>query len=90
MVRIQLMVRKFMRRHPTCERCIFTECLPDLVAAYAQKACQLVAGLQAIGMTLGGEAILARRGGAPLPESTDEVRRARQERADALAGLRGH
>ena len=35
-------------------------------------------------------AILARRGGAPLPDSTDEVRRLREERADALAGLRGH
>lgn len=35
------------------------------------------------------EAILARRG-APLPESADEVRRLREERADALAGLRGH
>jgi prevent-host-death family protein len=36
------------------------------------------------------EALLARRGGAPLPDSTDEVRRLREERADALAGLRGH
>ena len=32
------------------------------------------------------EAILAHRSGAPLPESTDEVRRLREERADALAG----
>ncbi len=36
------------------------------------------------------EAILERRGGASLPESTDEVRRLREGRADALAGLRGH
>jgi antitoxin (DNA-binding transcriptional repressor) of toxin-antitoxin stability system len=36
------------------------------------------------------EAILARRSGAPLPDSADEVRRLREERADALAGLRGH
>jgi prevent-host-death family protein len=36
------------------------------------------------------EAILARRGGAPLPDSTDEVRRLREERADALTDLRGH
>jgi hypothetical protein len=36
------------------------------------------------------EAILARRNGAPLPDSTDEVRRLREERADALAGLRGY
>lgn len=34
------------------------------------------------------EAIFARRGGAPLPNSMDEVRRLREERADALAGLR--
>jgi prevent-host-death family protein len=36
------------------------------------------------------EAILARRGGAPLPNSADEVRRLREERADALTGLRGY
>jgi prevent-host-death family protein len=36
------------------------------------------------------EAIIARRGGAPLPDSTDEVRRLREERADALANLRGY
>jgi prevent-host-death family protein len=36
------------------------------------------------------EAILARRSGTPLPDSTDEVRRLREERADALADLRGH
>lgn len=35
------------------------------------------------------EAILARRGGAPLLESADEVRRLREERADARAGLHG-
>jgi antitoxin (DNA-binding transcriptional repressor) of toxin-antitoxin stability system len=36
------------------------------------------------------EAILARCGGTPLPYSTGAVRRLREERADALAGLRGY
>jgi hypothetical protein len=50
------MVRKFVCRHPTCERRIFTERLSDLVAAYARRTCRLVAALQAIGVALGGNA----------------------------------
>lgn len=34
------------------------------------------------------EAVLARRGGEPLPDSADDVRRLREERSNALAGLR--
>src|SRR5215470_17345402 len=55
-VRIQLLVRKFACRNPSCVRRIFTERLPDLVAAYARKSCRLVAVLQAIGAALGGNA----------------------------------
>jgi transposase len=36
-VRIQLLVRKFVCRNATCTRRIFTERLPDLVAAYARN-----------------------------------------------------
>jgi zinc-finger of transposase IS204/IS1001/IS1096/IS1165 len=36
-VRIQLMVRKFSCRNPTCTRRIFTERLPDLVAVYTRN-----------------------------------------------------
>src|SRR5918996_3279695 len=35
-VRIQLTVRKFRCRHRACRRRIFTERLPDLVAAYGR------------------------------------------------------
>jgi hypothetical protein len=42
--------------NPYYERRIFTERLPDLVAAYARKTCRLVAALQAIGVALGGNA----------------------------------
>jgi transposase len=55
-VRIQLTVRKFICRNPSCLRRIFTERVPELVAVYARKTCRLVAALQAIGMALGGQA----------------------------------
>ncbi len=43
-------------RDPTCTRRIFTERLPELIAAYARKTCRLVAVLRAIGVALGGSA----------------------------------
>ena len=55
-MRIRLTVRKFVCRHATCVRRIFTERLPALVAVYARRTCRLVAALQAIGMALGGNA----------------------------------
>jgi transposase len=39
-VRIHLTVRKFVCRNPSCERRIFTERLPDLVATYARHTTQ--------------------------------------------------
>jgi len=54
-VRIQLTVRKFVCRTPTCRRHIFTERLPELVAPYARKTHRLVTALQAIGVALGGQ-----------------------------------
>ena len=67
--RLQLTVRKFLGRNPTCVRRLFTERLPDLVAAYARKTCRLVATLRAIGMALGGTAG-ARRAAWPLSVPT--------------------
>jgi transposase len=55
-VRIQLTVRKFVCRNPTCTRRIFTERLPDLVAPSARKTDRLIAVLRAIGLALGGQA----------------------------------
>ena len=42
-VRIQLMVRKFACRNPSCPRRIFTERVPELAAAYARKTQRLIA-----------------------------------------------
>jgi hypothetical protein len=51
-VRVQLTVRKFVCRHPSYGRRIFTERLPELVALYARKTTPLVTSLQAIGTPL--------------------------------------
>jgi transposase len=55
-VRLQLLVRKFVCRHATCARRIFTERLPDVAAPYARKTMRLVNALRAIGIALGGQA----------------------------------
>jgi transposase len=55
-VRIQLTVRKFLCRNRACGRRIFTERLPELVAAYGRKTHRLVTVLRAIGLALGGQA----------------------------------
>jgi transposase len=55
-VRIHLMVRKFVCRNTTCTRRIFTERLPDLVAPSARKTDRLITVLRAIGVALGGNA----------------------------------
>jgi transposase len=53
---LQLTVRKFLCRNATCLRRIFTERLPDLIAAYARKTHRLITALRAIGLALGGQA----------------------------------
>jgi transposase len=55
-VRLQLTVRKFLCRNRACGRRIFTERLPELVAAYGRTTHRLVTSLRAIGMALGGQA----------------------------------
>jgi transposase len=71
-VRLQLTVRKFVCRHPSCTRRIFTERVPELVAAYARKTHRLITVLQAIGVALGGQAgaRLAHRLGLPTTRDT--------------------
>jgi transposase len=54
--RLQLTVRKFVCRHASCPRRIFTERVPELVAPYARKTQRLIAALQALGVALGGQA----------------------------------
>jgi transposase len=55
-VHVQLTVRKFFCRTLTCARRIFTERLPDFVAAYARNTSRVVTALRAIAMALGGNA----------------------------------
>jgi hypothetical protein len=50
------MVRKFICRHPTCGRHIFTERLSDLVALDARKPYRLGMALRAIGVAGDGVA----------------------------------
>jgi transposase len=74
-VRIQLKVRKFVCRNPHCERRIFTERLPELVAAYARKTRRLITVLRAIGVALGGNAGARLAAGLRLPTSPVTVLR---------------
>jgi transposase len=55
-VHLQLTVRKFFCRNPSCTRRILTERLPDLVATYARKTHRLIMVLRVIGVALGGNA----------------------------------
>jgi transposase len=55
-VHLQLTVREFRCRNPTCARRIFTERVPHLVAAYGRHTHRLAAALRAIGLALGGNA----------------------------------
>ena len=55
-LRWQLQVRKFFCLVPNCDRRIFTERLPGVVAPWARKTQRLLAQLTAIGLFLGGAA----------------------------------
>ena len=52
-VRLELEMRKFFCRTPTCPRKIFTERLPDLVEPLARITKRLRAALQALGVATG-------------------------------------
>lgn len=55
-VRLDLQLRRFYCRTPTCERRTFTERLPAVVAPYARRTARLAAVLEAVAFALGGEA----------------------------------
>jgi transposase len=74
-VHLQLTVRKFFCRNPTCARRIFTERLPDFAATYARKTMRLVTALQAIGVALGGNAGARLAARLRLPTSAATVLR---------------
>ena len=54
-VRLQLRVRKFFCRQPTCARRIFTERLPRVVAPYARRTVRLTEVVRLLAFALGGE-----------------------------------
>jgi transposase len=74
-VRLQLLVRKFVCRHVTCARRIFTERLPDVAAPYARKTLRLVNALRAIGIALGGQAGAGLAARLRLPTSASTLLR---------------
>ena len=55
-VRLELHVRRFFCANPECERQIFTERLPTVVAPYARRTTRLADVFTLIGFALGGEA----------------------------------
>jgi transposase len=55
-LRLQLQVRKFFCNNSHCQRAIFTEPLPALVARYARRTLRLQEALSFLGLALGGEA----------------------------------
>ena len=68
----QLQVRKFFCTNSNCQRRIFTERLPGVVAPWARKTSRLAERLTAIGLALGGAAgrRLSRRLGLAISRST--------------------
>ncbi len=55
-MKLILCVRKFFCRVPYCERRIFTERLPKIVAPWARTTQRLTMLLRAVAFALGGEA----------------------------------
>jgi transposase len=74
-VQLQLTVRKFRCRNPSCARRMFTERLPDLVAADGRHTHRLATALRAIGLALGGNAGARRAARLRLPTSPSTLLR---------------
>jgi len=55
-IRLELHTRRFFCVNEVCQRRIFCERLPSVVAAYARKTARLISALELIGFALGGEA----------------------------------
>jgi transposase len=55
-VRVRLTIRRFRCRNDTCDRRIFTERLPGIVAPYARRTARCAEALELIGFIVGGEA----------------------------------
>jgi transposase len=82
-VRLELHVRRFFCQNEACERQIFTERLPEVVAPYARRPTRLADLLTLIGFALGGEAgscLVERMGLEITPETRLRLIRQQQER----------
>ena len=55
-IRLTLNVRRFRCRNTTCQRRIFNERLPEVIAAQARKTIRLREWIAQVGLELGGEA----------------------------------
>jgi len=71
-VRLDLHLRRFYCRTPTCTRRTFTERVPTVVAPYARRTARLAAVIEAVAFALGGEPgarLLAALGLAASPDT---------------------
>jgi transposase len=79
-VRLQLRVRRFFCRNRHCDRTIFTERLPTVVAPWARRSLRLAEHQRRLGLDFGGKAASRAATRLGLPASADtvlrEVRRA--------------
>jgi hypothetical protein len=85
-VRLQLHVRRFFCSNTQCERQIFTERLPSVVAPYARRTRRLTDVFTLMGFALGGEAgkrLIAGMGLATSPDTLLRLIRAKAREADA-------
>lgn len=74
-VRLELHTRRFFCLNPDCQRKIFTERLPNVVAPYAHRTLRLTEVLTLIGFALGGEAGKRLIAGMGLSTSPDTLLR---------------
>jgi transposase len=81
-VRLELHVRRFFCHHQACERQIFTERLPGVVAPYARCTRRLTDLFTLIGFALGGEAGKRLLDGIGLETSPDKLLRLIREQQE--------
>src|SRR6266702_836189 len=82
-VRLELHVRRFFCQNKECQRGIFTERLPGVVAPYARRTTRLTDLLTLIGFAMGGEAgncLVERMGLEASPETLLRLVRQQEER----------
>jgi len=74
-VRLRLTTRRFFCSNDDCQRRIFTERLPDLIAPYARRTLRLSEAFELIGFALGGEAGARVAAGLSMESSADTLLR---------------